>query len=163
MKNIAYLSHLCHILSMKTIAHNRRASYDYSLQDRYEAGIVLSGGEVRSVKTGHASLRNAFITIHGGELYLTNCLIPRYAHAGTNVPHEDTRSRKLLLKKRDIASLIGKSRTEGLTLVPIRLYSKRRLVKLEFAVAKGKKEYDRRADIGKREAKRRIERAMKQY
>jgi SsrA-binding protein len=146
---------------MKTIAHNKRASYDYSLQDHYEAGIVLTGGEVRSVKTGHASLKGAFVTIHNGELWLTNCLIPRYRHAGEKIPHEDTRSRKLLLKKRDVSSLIGKIRTEGLTLVPIRLYSKRRLVKLEFAVAKGKKEYDRRADIGKREAKRRIERAMK--
>lgn len=145
----------------KTIAHNRRASYDYSLQDHYEAGIVLTGPEVKSVKTGHASLKGAFVTVHGGELYLTNCLIPRYARASDKVPHEDTRSRKLLLKKRDIASLIGKARTEGLTLVPIRLYSKRRLVKLEFAVAKGKKQYDRRADIGKREARRRIERAMK--
>ncbi len=147
----------------KVIAHNRRASYDYSLQDHFEAGIVLTGPEVRSVKTGHASLRGAFVTIHNGELWLTNALIPRYRHAGEKVPHEDTRSRKLLLKKRDISSLIGKIRTEGLTLVPIRLYSKRRLVKLEFAVARGKKEYDRRADIGKREVKRRIERVMKQY
>lgn len=147
----------------KVIAHNRRASYDYSLQDHFEAGIVLTGPEVRSVKTGHASLRGAFVTIHNGELWLTNALIPRYRHAGEKVPHDDTRSRKLLLKKRDISSLIGKIRTEGLTLVPIRLYSKRRLVKLEFAVARGKKEYDRRADIGKREVKRRIERVMKQY
>ncbi len=147
----------------KTIAHNRRASYDYSLQDHYEAGIVLTGPEVRSVKTGHASLKGSFVTVHGSELYLTNALIPRYRHAGEKVPHEDTRSRKLLLRKRDIATLIGKARTEGLTLVPIRLYSKRRLVKLEFAVGRGKKQYDRRADIGKREAKRRIERAMKQH
>lgn len=147
----------------KTIAHNRRAGFDYSLQDHYEAGIVLTGPEVKSIKTGHASLKGAFVTVHGNELYLTNALIPRYRHAGDKVPHEDTRSRKLLLKRRDIASLIGKARTEGLTLVPIRLYSKRRLVKLEFAVGKGKKEYDRRADIGKRDAKRRIERAMKNY
>ena len=147
----------------KTIAHNRRAGFDYSLQDHYEAGIVLTGPEVKSVKTGHASLKGAFVTVHNNELYLTNALIPRYHHAGDKVPHEDTRSRKLLLKRRDIASLIGKARTEGLTLVPIRLYSKRRLVKLEFAVGKGKKEYDRRSDIGKRDAKRRIERAMKNY
>ncbi len=147
----------------KTIAHNRRAGFDYSLQDHYEAGIVLTGPEVKSVKTGHASLKGAFVTVHNNELWLTNALIPRYRHAGDKVPHEDTRSRKLLLKRRDIASLIGKAREQGLTLVPIRLYSKRRLVKLEFAVGKGKKEYDRRADIGRREAKRRIERAMKHY
>ena len=147
----------------KTIAHNRRASYDYSLQDHYEAGLVLTGGEVKSVKTGHASLRGSFVTIHDNELWLTNALTPRYRHAGAKVPQEDTRSRKLLLRKREIASLIGKARTEGLTLVPLRLYSKRRLVKLEFAVARGKKQHDRRADTATREAKRRIERAMKQY
>lgn len=146
----------------KVIAQNRRASYDYSLQDHYEAGLVLTGGEVKSIKTGHVSLRGAFVTVHNNELWLTNALIPRYAHAGVKVHHEDTRSRKLLLRKREIASLIGKVRTEGLTLVPLRLYSKRRLVKLEFAVGRGKKQYDRRADIGKREAKRRIERAMRQ-
>ncbi len=146
---------------MTTIATNKRASFDYSLSDRYEAGLVLSGAEVKSVKTGHASLKGAFVTVKGGELYLTNALIPRYAHAHRDTSHDDTRSRKLLLRKREIRSLIGKSRTEGLTLVPLRLYIKKRLVKLEFAVGKGKKAFDKRSDIGKREAKRRIERAMK--
>lgn len=146
---------------MTDIARNKRAGFDYTLQDRYEAGLVLTGGEVKSVKTGHASLKGAFVTVRGNELYLTNCLIPRYAHAGTKTHHEDTRPRKLLLRRREIRSLIGKARVEGLTLVPLRLYSKRQLVKLEFAVGKGKKQYDRRSDIGKREAKRRIERVMK--
>ena len=146
---------------MKDLAFNRRASYDYALLDRYAAGIVLSGSEVKSVKTGHASLKGAYVTVHGSELYLTNALIPRYKQAHKGTKHEDTRPRKLLLRKREIASLIGKYRTEGLTLVPIRLYTKKQLVKLEFAIGKGKKEYDRRADIGSREAKRRIERAMR--
>ncbi|MDP2838395.1 MAG: SsrA-binding protein SmpB [Candidatus Moranbacteria bacterium] len=146
---------------MTTIATNKRASFDYTLADQYEAGLVLTGAEVKSVKTGHASLKGAFVTVKGSELYLTNALIPRYAQAHRDTSHDATRPRKLLLRKREIRSLIGKSRTEGLTLVPIRLYTKKQLVKLLFAVGKGKKEYDRRADIGKREAQRRIRRAMK--
>ncbi len=146
---------------MPTIATNKRASFDYALSDRYEAGLVLTGSEVKSLKTGHASLKGAFVTVKGSELYLTNALIPRYQHAHKDTKHDDTRSRKLLLRRGEIRSLIGKSRTEGLTLVPIRLYTKKQLVKLEFAVGKGKKAFDKRSDIGKREAKRRIERAMK--
>ncbi len=146
---------------MTIIATNKRASFDYTLSDRYEAGLVLTGSEVKAVKTGHASLKGAFVTVKGSELYLTNALIPRYAHAHKDTKHDDTRSRKLLLRKREIRSLIGKSRTEGLTLVPIRLYTKKQLVKLEFAVGKGKKTFDKRSDIGKRDAKRRIERVMK--
>jgi SsrA-binding protein len=146
---------------MANIATNKRASFDYALSDRYEAGLVLTGSEVKSVKTGHASLKGAFVTVKGSELYLTNALIPRYQHAHKDTKHDDTRSRKLLLRQREIRSLIGKSRTEGLTLVPIRLYTKKQLVKLEFAVGKGKKAFDKRSDIGKRDAKRRIERAMR--
>jgi len=147
---------------MTVIATNKRAGFDYSLEGRFEAGLVLTGAEVKSVKTGHASLKGSFVTVKGGELYLTNALIPRYAHAHRDTAHNATRPRKLLLRKREIRSLIGKSRTEGLTLVPIRLYTKKQLVKLEFAIGKGKKAYDKRSDIGKREAKRRIERTLKQ-
>jgi SsrA-binding protein len=146
---------------MPVIAINKRASFDYALGERYEAGLVLTGNEVKSVKTGHASLKGSFVTVKGNELYLTNAFIPRYAQAHRDTQHEDTRSRKLLLRKREIRSLIGKARTEGLTLVPIRLYTKKQLVKLEFAVGKGKKAYDKRSDIAKREAKRKMERAMK--
>lgn len=146
---------------MTTIASNKRASFDYALGGHYEAGLVLTGAEVKSVKTGHASLKGAFVTVKGSELYLTNALIPRYAHAHRDTEHEDSRPRKLLLRKREIRSLIGKSRTEGLTLVPIRLYTRKQLVKLEFAIGKGKKAFDKRQDLGKREAKRRIERVMK--
>jgi len=146
---------------MSVIATNKRAGFDYTLEGHFEAGLVLTGAEVKSVKTGHASLKGSFVTVKGGELYLTNALIPRYAHAHRDTAHDATRPRKLLLRKREIRSLIGKSRTEGLTLVPIRLYTKKQLVKLEFAIGKGKKAYDKRSDIGKREAKRRIERTMK--
>ena len=146
---------------MTTIASNKRASFDYALGGHYEAGLVLTGAEVKSVKTGHASLKGSFVTVKGSELYLTNALIPRYAHAHRDTEHEDSRPRKLLLRKREIRSLIGKSRTEGLTLVPIRLYTRKQLVKLEFAIGKGKKAFDKRQDLGKREAKRRIERALR--
>lgn len=146
---------------MTTIATNKRATFDYTLSDRYESGLVLTGAEVKSVKTGHASLKGSFVTVKGSELYLTNALIPRYVHSHKDTRHEDTRSRKLLLRKGEIRSLIGKSRTQGLTLVPLRLYTKKQLVKLEFAVGKGKKSFDKRSDIGKRDAKRRIERTMK--
>jgi len=147
---------------MTVIATNKRAGFDFALEGRFEAGLVLTGAEVKSVKTGHASLKGSFVTVKGGELYLTNALIPRYAHAHRDTAHDATRPRKLLLRKREIRSLIGKSRTEGLTLVPIRLYTRKQLVKLEFAIGKGKKAYDKRSDIGKREAKRRIERTLKQ-
>jgi SsrA-binding protein len=148
---------------MSNLAFNRRAAYDYALLDRYVAGIVLSGSEVKSVKTGHVSLKGAFVTVRGTELFLTNALIPLYAHAHRDTKHEDTRPRKLLLHRSEIRSLIGKVRVQGLTLVPLRLYTQKQLVKLEFALAKGKKEYDKRADIGKREVKRRIDRAMRDH
>jgi SsrA-binding protein len=146
---------------MTVIATNKRAGFDYTLDGRYEAGLVLTGAEVKSVKTGHASLKGSFVTVKGNELYLTNALIPRYAQAHRDTKHEPSRPRKLLLRKREIRSLIGKYRTEGLTLVPIRLYTRKQLVKLEFSVGKGKKTYDKRSDIGKRDAQRRIAKAMR--
>lgn len=146
---------------MTTIATNKRAGFDYALMDHYEAGLVLTGSEVKSVKTGHASLKGSFVTVKGGELFLTNALIPRYQHAHRDTKHDDSRSRKLLLRGREVRSLIGKSRVEGLTLVPIRLYTKGQLVKLEFAVGKGKKAFDKRETIAKRDADRNMKRALK--
>ncbi|MFZ2187065.1 MAG: SsrA-binding protein SmpB [Candidatus Moraniibacteriota bacterium] len=146
---------------MTVIATNRRASFDYTLGGRYEAGLELTGAEVKSVKTGHASLKGSFVTVKGNELYLTNALIPRYAQAHRDTKHEPNRPRKLLLHKQEIRSLIGKYRTEGLTLVPLRLYTKKQLVKLEFSIGKGKKTYDKRSDIGKREAERSMRRALR--
>jgi len=148
---------------MTVISTNKRASFDYDLGERFEAGLVLTGSEVKSVKTGHASLKGSFVTVRGEELFLTNALIPRYKHAHRDTKHEDTRPRRLLLRKREIRSLIGKSRTEGLTLVPIRLYTKKQLVKLEFAVGKGKKAFDKRSSIAKREADRTMKRALRRH
>jgi SsrA-binding protein len=148
---------------MTTIAINKRANFDYEILERYEAGIALFGHEVKSIKTKHVSLKESFVTIHGQELFLTNAHIPPYIHAGQIANYSPTRPRKLLLKKSQIKHLIGKARTQGLTLVPIKLYTKRRLVKLEFGLGKGKKEYDKREKIKKREDNRNIKRLLKNF
>ena len=146
---------------MGTLAINKRASFDYFLIDEYEAGLVLNGQEVKSTRSGQVSLKESFVTLKGTELYLTNAYIAPYKQAGLKQINDPTRSRKLLLKKSEIRQLIGKVRTEGLTLVPIKIYTKRRLLKLSFAVGKGKKKFDKREDIAKKEAKRSINRALK--
>jgi SsrA-binding protein len=146
---------------MSILAVNKRAHFDYTISDKFEAGLVLAGQEVKSVKTGHISLKGSFVTIRGSELFLTNANIPFYKHAGEMKNYDPTQPRKLLLKKSEIKSLIGKARVHGLTLVPLRVYTKKRYIKLEFGVGKGKKEFDKRETIGKREAKRKIERELK--
>ncbi|MDD3498297.1 MAG: SsrA-binding protein SmpB [Candidatus Moranbacteria bacterium] len=146
---------------MKTLAVNKRAKFDYDLKDKYEAGLVLSGQEVKSVKTGHISLKGSFVTIKDGEFYLTNATIPKYKFAGELKNYDPTKSRKLLLNKSEIKKLLGKSRSEGLTMVPIRVYTKKRLIKLEFGVGRGKKKYDKRENIKDRESKIRLNRTMK--
>jgi SsrA-binding protein len=146
---------------MKSLAINKRANFDYELSNRYEAGLVLTGQEVKSVKNGHISLKGSFVTLKGSELYLTNANIPPYKFAGKLKDYDPYRSRKLLLKKSEINTLLGKSRSQGLTLVPIRVYTKKRLVKLEFGVGRGKKKYDKREDIKRRESKKRLNRSMK--
>ncbi len=142
-------------------AYNKRARFDYDISEKFEAGLVLRGFEVKSVKTGHISLKGAFVTTKGEELFLTNANIPLYKQAGAIANYDPTRPRKLLLKKREIAHLIGKSRAEGLTLVPIRVYTRRGLVKLEFGIGKRRKKVDKRSVIKKREADRKIARALK--
>jgi SsrA-binding protein len=146
---------------MNILAKNRRATYDYELLDRYEAGLVLTGQEVKSIKTGHLSLNGSFVTRKGNELFLTNATIPPYKFAGAMKDYDPTRSRKILLKKSEIKHLVGKISVEGLTLVPLCVYTKRKLLKLEFAVARGKKQFDKRHTIQKREEGRMMERALK--
>jgi len=146
---------------MTTLSYNKRAGFNYTLSDKYEAGIVLHGHEVKSVKTGHISLKEAFVTVHQEELYLTNANIPPYPQAGNIESYDPTRSRKLLLRKREIRHLIGKIKEQGLTLVPIRVYTKKHLLKLEFAVGKGKKKHDKRQTIQSRDEARRIQRAFR--
>ncbi len=146
---------------MTTIAQNKRAQYDYELLQHYEAGVALFGHEVKSVKTGNMSLKGAFVTLKGTELYLTNALIPLYDHAGNITDYDPYRSRKLLVKKSEIRSIIGKKKQAGLTLVPIRVYTKGKLIKVAFALARGKTKHDKRHTIKKRDTDRSIARALR--
>lgn len=147
---------------MKTLAINKRASFDYFLHSHSEAGVVLSGQEVRSAKTGHISLKGSFVTVKGSQLYLTNANIPPYIHAGEVKNYDPTRPRKLLLHKNEINSFIGKSKAEGMTLIPTRVYVKKGKIKVEIASATGKKQYDKRDTIAKRDSKRKIARTLRE-
>ncbi len=146
---------------MENYAVNKRAAFDYELLERMEGGLVLAGYEVKAIKTGHLSLKGAFLAIHGGELYLTNAHIPAYQKANAPQNYDEYRSRKVLVRRRELDSLIGKIKQKGLTLVPVRVYSSHRLIKLEFAVGKGKRLADKREDIKKREADISMRRALR--
>jgi SsrA-binding protein len=146
---------------MSIYAVNKRATFDYELLEKLEGGLVLEGFEVKAIKTGHVSLKGAFITVKDNELYLTNAHIPPYQQANVSESYDPYQSRKVLVKRRELAALIGKTKQKGLTLVPIKLYSSRRLIKLEFAVGKGKKQIDKREDIKKREANVSIRRVLR--
>ena len=142
----------------KVIAQNRRARHDYSLLDEYEAGVALLGTEVKSLRLGRASLIDAFATVDDGEVWLRNLHIAEYTQ-GSWTNHEPRRTRKLLLHRGEIERLIGKIREGGLTLVPLSLYFNEGKVKCELALAKGKKAYDKRSDLAKRDAEREIQKA----
>jgi SsrA-binding protein len=141
------------------IASNRRARHDYSIVDTYEAGLVLTGTEVKSLRAGRASLVDGFATIRDGEVWLQGVHIPEYAQ-GTWTNHEPRRQRKLLLHRAEIERLLGKTRESGLTLVPLQLYFSGSHVKVELALARGKRSYDKRQDLAKRDAQREIAREM---
>jgi SsrA-binding protein len=147
-------------MAEKLIAENRRARHEYHLLERHEAGLVLTGTEVKSLRDGHANLRRAYGDIRDGELWLVGAHISAYEQ-GSIGQHEPDRDRKLLLHRREIDSLIGKVQEKGLTLVPTRLYFKNGRAKVELALARGKDVRDKRRDIAKREADRQIERALK--
>lgn len=145
----------------KLIVDNRRARHDYHLSDRVEAGVALVGTEVKSLRAGGgATLQRAYAEVREGEAWLVGAHIPEYGH-GNIANHDPDRDRKLLLKRREIASLEGKVRERGLTLVPTRLYFKDGRVKVEVAIGRGKAAQDKRRAIAKRDADREIERAVK--
>jgi SsrA-binding protein len=144
----------------KLIADNRRARHDYHLFARFEAGLALTGSEVKSLRQGQASLTRAFAEIRAGEAWLIGAHIAPYEQASIG-SHDPDRSRKLLLHQREIASLDSELSEKGLTLVPTRLYFKRGRVKVELALARGKAGRDKREDLAKRDAQREIERALK--
>lgn len=140
--------------------HNRRAGFDYELLERFEAGIVLTGSEIKSLRQGGVTLGEAFARVRDGEVWLEGMHIPPYKDASYN-NHEPLRSRKLLLKGREIAEIARGLERKGLTLVPTRLYFKGGWAKLEVALGRGKKRYDKRQDEAKRDAARQMERALK--
>ncbi|GIM87846.1 SsrA-binding protein [Salinispora arenicola] len=142
----------------KVVASNRKARHDYSILDTYEAGMALTGTEVKSLRAGRASLVDAFAQERNGELYLHGMHIPEYVQ-GTWTNHEPRRTRKLLLNRTEIDRLIGKTRESGLTLVPLQVYFSDGWAKVEIGVAKGKKAYDKRQDLAKRDAQREMARA----
>lgn len=144
----------------KLIADNRKARHDYHLLERVEAGLVLSGTEVKSLREGRATLGRAYADIRDGEAWLVGAHIAAYESAGY-AGHDPDRDRKLLLKRRELDSLAGKVHEKGLTLVPTKLYFKDGRAKVELALAKGKEQRDKRRDIAKRDADRQIERALK--
>ncbi|MBV8785443.1 MAG: SsrA-binding protein SmpB [Mycobacterium sp.] len=141
------------------IASNRKARHDYSILDVFEAGVVLLGTEVKSLRQGHASLVDAFATVDDGEVWLRNLHIPEYHH-GSWTNHEPRRNRKLLLHKRQIDTLIGKTRDGNLALVPMSLYFSEGKVKVELALARGKKAHDKRQDMARRDAQREVVREL---
>lgn len=145
----------------KVVATNRKAFHDYHIEDRFEAGIVLRGTEVKSLREGLVNLRDSYASVDRGEVILHNCHINPYSH-GNILNHEPLRPRKLLLNRKEINKLIGQTQQKGLTLIPLRIYfTPRGHAKVELALAKGKKQYDRRETIKEREAGREVERAMK--
>jgi SsrA-binding protein len=145
----------------KVVATNRKAFHDYAIEEKLEAGIVLKGTEVKSLRDGQVNLRDSYASVDHGELVLHHCHISPYSH-GNIMNHDPVRPRKLLLHRKEINKLLGKIQQKGLTLVPLRIYfSPRGLAKVEIALARGKKQYDRREAIKNREAGRELARAMK--
>ena len=143
----------------KMVAQNRKARHDYHIEDVYEAGLVLTGTEVKSLRAGRASLVDGFAVLKDGEAWLNNVHIPEYDQ-GTWTNHEPRRSRKLLLHRQEIAKLEGKTKESGLTLVPLSLYFKDGRAKVEIALARGKRSYDKRQAMAERDARREADRAL---
>lgn len=146
---------------MKTFVSNRKAHFDFEVLDTFEAGIILAGHEVKSIKLGRGKLEGGHIIIRGGEAFLINVSIPLYQ--STNIPknYDPEHLRKLLLSKKELAELETKEKQSGLTIIPIRLYNKSSKIKLEIAIVRGKKKHDKREVLKKRDSKRDIERTLK--
>jgi SsrA-binding protein len=150
-------------IGRRTVARNRRATFDYFIDERMEAGLALAGSEVKSLRAGRGNINEAYATEQGGELFLINAYIPDYAPA-RHFGHETRRPRKLLLKRREINKLIGALQKKGQTLIPLNLYFNRRgLAKIELGVAHGKKQHDKRHAIKDRDWKREQERLMRRH
>jgi len=145
---------------MKIVTQNRKARHDYHIMETWEAGMVLQGTEVKSLRNGKANLKDSYARVEQGEVFLYNCHIAPY-EKGTYANHDPERKRKLLLNRQEIRKLTGKVEEKGLTLIALKIYFKRGVAKVELGLARGKKLYDRRADIAKRDIQRDMERALK--
>ena len=145
---------------MKIICQNRKAYHDYHIEETLEAGISLLGTEVKSLREGRANLKDSYVLMKGGEAFLLNCHISLYSH-GNIMNHDPLRTRKLLLHRKQISSLAGTATSKGYTLIALKLYFKDSFVKVEIGLAKGKRLYEKREAIKEREAKREIEKTMK--
>jgi SsrA-binding protein len=151
---------------MKIIAKNKKAYFDYEILETFEAGIKLIGQEVKSIKTGKISLKGSYVTLKRKgnkevpEVFLIGCTVPPYQPNNISFDYDPNKSRKLLLNKSEIKNLIGKSKQKGLTIIPLRVYTRKGKIKLEIAVAKGKRKIDKREKIKKREIDKRIKRNL---
>jgi SsrA-binding protein len=148
-------------MSIKVIATNRKARHEYHFHDTYEAGLVLRGTEIKSIRAGRVSLQEGYVSFEGGEAWLVDVHIATYDPASQQ-NHEPRRRRKLLLHRREIDRLRGRTQEKGFTVVPTRLYLKDGRAKVEIALARGKRQYDKRQAIAKRDAKRQVDRAVKE-
>jgi SsrA-binding protein len=148
-------------MGIKVLATNRKAKHEYFLLDTYEAGMVLKGSEIKSIRAGQVSIAQAYVSVDGNEAWLVNSHIAPYNQASIN-NHDPLRTRKLLLHRREISKLSDKVRQKGATVVPLRIYLKDGKAKIEIALAKGKKQYDKRAEIAKRDAELEMDRRYKQ-
>ncbi len=146
---------------MADFAKNKKALHDFSIEETYEAGVSLTGPEVKSVREGRANLKESYARVRGGEAFLLGAHISPYSNA-PNTHQTPTRERKLLLHRKEIDRLAGKSQEEGKTIIPLRLYSRNGMIKLEIAVASRKKQYDKRREIAKKTQQREIECTMKE-
>ncbi|MDQ0216233.1 SsrA-binding protein [Oikeobacillus pervagus] len=144
----------------KLVAQNKKARHDYFVEETYEAGIVLQGTEIKSIRAGRINLKDSYARIHNGEIFVYNMHISQYEQ-GNRYNHDPLRTRKLLLHRKQINKLIGQTKEEGYSLIPLKVYIKNGYAKVLLGLAKGKKKYDKREDMKRKEAKREIERAFK--
>jgi SsrA-binding protein len=147
-------------MSIKIVAENRKARHDYFIEETYEAGLSLQGTEVKSLRAGKANLKDSFVLVRDGEAFVHNLHISPYEQ-GNRFNHEPTRSRRLLLHRHEINKLVGSIKLKGLALIPLKIYFKKGKAKMEIALAKGKKLYDKRQDLADKDAKREMERAFR--
>jgi SsrA-binding protein len=145
---------------MKVFSENKKALFDYNILERFEAGLVLFGQEVKSIKTGHINLASSYILLKDQEPFLVGVKVPPYQPNNAGADYNDERQRKLLLNKKEINFLMGKTKVKGFSLIPLKIYEKNGRIKLEFGLAKGKKKYDKKEKIKKRDVEREINREL---